>query len=206
MPLIIKSGVSTARATVGSTSKALYVNAVDSRGVDRGKKASYAACTAAAQAIGSTSVKQFSVLAASASKTIRLQRVRVSGTCGTAAIYADVKLLKLSTNPSSGTAVTLTQVPLISSSAAGSSGLCVIYSAEPTEGTVTGTIGSATMFAPITGTPATGGSIVDFNFAIAGELETPVLVAGGTQAFALKIGTAYSNALTLNVEWYWTEE
>ena len=206
MPLIIKSGASTARATVGSTSKALYINPVDSRGVDRGKKASYAACTAAATAIAGTSVKQFSVLSASLTKTIRLQRVRVSGTCATAAIYADVKLVKLSTNPSSGTKTDLIQVPLVSSSAAGSAVLAAIYTAEPTEGTVVGTLASATMFAPITGTPATGTSIMDFNFAVGGELETPVLVAAGTQAFALKIGTAYSNALTLNVEWYWTEE
>lgn len=206
MAITIRDGAANNKLGIHATSKAARVTQFDSRGIDRGAKASYAACTAAATAIGSTTVKQFSVLAASASKTIRLQRVRVAATCGTAAIYPDVKLLRCSTLSSGGTSTALTQVPLLSTSAAGSSALCVIYTAEPTEGTLVGTIGSATAFAPITGTPASGIVPVTFDFTNAGELESPALVAGSTQQFALKIGTAYSNALTVNVEWYWTEE
>lgn len=206
MAYTIRDGSANNKWAIGATSLAGRVTPYDSRGINQGKVRSYSASTAAKTAIGSASVKVFSVLQCSATTTIRLQRVSVTVTCATAAIYADVVLIKNSTLSSGGTATALTKVPYVSGSAAATPALCSIYTAEPTEGTLLGTIASRQVFAPITGTPAVSVAPVEFNFSTAGQLEAPALAAAGTTEFALRIGTTYSNQATVTVTWEWTEE
>lgn len=205
MAYTIRDGSANNKWAIGATSLAGRVTPYDSRGINQGKLRSYAAGSAKT-ALAATTVKVFSVLQASATTTIRLQRVRVSLTCATAAIYPDIQLIKNSTLSSGGTPTTLTKVPFVSSSAAATPALCNIYTAEPTEGTIIGVLASQQVFAPITGTPAVGVTPVVFDFSVPGQLEAPTLTAAGTTEFALRIGTAYSNALTATVSWEWTEE
>ena len=205
MAYTIRDGSANNKWAIGATSLAGRVTPYDSRGINQGKLRSYSAGSAKF-AVASTSVKVFSVLQCSATTTIRLQRVSVSLTCATAAIYPDIQLIKNSTLTSGGTKTDLTKVPYVSTSAAATPALCSVYTVEPTEGTLLGVVAARQVFAPITGTPATGVSTTVFDFSVAGQLEAPALTAGGTTEFALRIATAYSNQVTAVVTWEWTEE
>lgn len=184
---------------------ALKTRRYDLRGNYRGQKATYSACTTAKTAVAN-STAAFSNLAASATKTIRLQKVIVSAVVATAANYVDIVLRKTSTLATSGTPTNLTQVPYISSSAAGTAAVCQIYTAAPTGGTLVGTLAVQTVFGPLLGTPAVSILPVTFDYTTESEQETPTLLAGGTQSFELGFGTAPGNAATVTVTWIWTEE
>lgn len=184
---------------------ALKTRRYDLRGNYRGPKVTYAACTTA-KSVAVSGTAAFSILAASATKTIRLQKVIFSGVVATAANYVDVVLRKTSTVATGGTPVTLTQTPYVSSSAAGTAAACNFYTAAPTSGTLVGTLGVQTVFGPLLGTPAVSILPVTFDYTTESEQETPTLTAGSTQSFELNFGTAPGNAVTCTVQWIWTEE
>jgi len=186
---------------------AVKTNDFDLRRVYRGKKRSYAASTLAAfAAANGTGV--FATLSASASTIIRLQRVIISMTSQSAATYPQIALRRCSTLATGGTAVSpaLVQTSLITSSTAGSSAAVDVYTAAPTTGTVVGTLASIRAFAPISGTPAVSIQPLILDFSVGGELESPTLLAGSTQQFALGFGAAPGQIIDVNLTWYWTEE
>lgn len=184
---------------------ALKVRRYDLRGVYRGQKVTYSAASPTAFSAASTTAP-FATITASATKTIRLQRVVVTATVATAAVYGTVALRKISAAPTGGTAVTLTQVPFISTSSAGSAALCQYYTSAPTAGTLVGTVASQMAFLPLTGTAALGVPTFTFDFANESEMETPTLVAGTTQGFELGFGVSVANAPSITVTFIWTEE
>lgn len=164
-------------------------------------RATYSAATTAKTATAAGTGVFFSICG-SATKTVRVTRLVISGTVATAAVYADVQVQKRSTATSGGTPVALTRVPHDSNlpgTAAAS-----YYTALGTGGTLVGNVVSRTVFMPITGTPALMPPPLEINL---GDQEPDALVLRGVaQCATASFGTTTTNAPTLTVEVTWTEE
>lgn len=165
--------------------------------------ATYAASTAAKTATAA-GVGAFFELCGSASKTIRLQRLAVSGTVATAAIYGDVQVRKTSAAATGGTATTLTTTPFDSTSAAGTA-TAKFFTVLPTGGsTLVGNIFSQTLFFPLTGTVTSFQPQLVYVWRDV-DAESPVL-RGTAQCITIGFGTTPTNAPTLSVSVAWTEK
>lgn len=190
--------------TIDPSSTAARTSVYDTRGNFTGMKISYAASldikTATAAGTG-----PFASIYGSETKTIRVQRIIVSGTCATAAVYGDIIVKKTSTAISGGTATALTAVPKDSASAASTATNINYYTVLATPGTVVGAIASQTVFLPITGTPAVDVKPVIFDWTAQGMNEAPVL-RGIAQGLELNFGTTTTNAPTLTITIEYTEE
>lgn len=204
MGAVIKSGESTDELSVDPTSKAAHVSQYDTRGNFTGMKIGYSASTALKTATAAGTAP-FASIYGSSTKTIRVHRIIVSGTCATAAVYGDVIVSKTSDTISGGTATSLTKVPKDSSSGASTATNVKYYTVLPTAGTLVGAIASQQVFLPITGTPAVDVKPVIFDWTAQGMNEAPVL-RGVTQGLELSFGTTTTNAPTLTVTFEWSEE
>lgn len=201
---VIKSGASSDQLTIDATSKAARVTLYDTLGNALSQKATYAASTVSTVAAAASATAPFFVIYGSASKTIRIQRVVVSGPTTTTLAIQGFELIKYSTAPSGGTATTLTQVPLDSTSSAGTSSLCQVYTAAPTAGTALGTIGSVRMINK--STTAVDGSEMSFyifDYRNLGE-NSSVVLRGTSQGVGLELHVATATTVSVSVEW--TEE
>ncbi len=189
---------------VDTASGAIRTSIYDTRGNFTGMKASYAASLTIKTATAAGTAP-FASIYGSASKTIRVHRIIVSGTCATAAVYGDIVIKKTSTAISGGTATALTAVPKDSSSAASTATNINYYTVLATPGTVIGAIASQTVFLPITGTPAVDVKPVIFDWTAQGMNEAPVL-RGVAQGLELNFGTTTTNAPTLTITIEYSEE
>lgn len=202
---VIKSGASTDQLTIDTTSKAARMTPYDTLGVNRGIKRTYRAATAVAFTAALTADQPFFVMQGSATNTIRVQRIVISGFVGTLGIIkANVR--KYSTAVSGGTPVGLTAVPLDSASAASTNSLLNVYTAVPTTGTLVGNLASRAAMVK-SGTVVDGAAWMEmvFDFRSVGETEPPVL-RGTAQGIGLAWSTAAAAAVLLNLEVEWTEE
>ena len=191
-------------AAATAVQAAQHVNLFDPRGNYIGPKATYSASLTAKTATAAGTTPWFS-LCGSATKTVRVQRFTVAGTVATAAVYADVVLIKTSAATSAGTAVALTKVPNDSTSAAATAGAANYYSVLATAGTPVGAVASATLYMPITATvtPVTPPLILDFT----GPREAEgIVLRGVAQCLEASFGTTTTNAPTLTTSVVWTEE
>lgn len=136
----------------------------------------------------------------SASKTITVNRLFVSGSAGTN-VGVPMQVIKRSTATTGGTCAAATNVPLDSADAAATA---VVNSctANPTPGTSVGTVASQQVWLPttsgVTGPPG------DFRFGDANG--KPVVLRGTAQGLALNLNgvSVTTGALTVWIEW--TEE
>jgi len=165
--------------------------------------ATYSAATTAKTATTSGTGPFFSICG-SATKTIRIQQIYISGTIATTAVYGDVQLRVSSTATSAGTSTTLTQVPHDSTSAAGTATNVKFYTALGTGGTLVGNIASMMSFFPVTGTAANMPAPLEFKWRDT-DSQSPVLRGTG-QCIEAGFGTAPGTAPTLQVSVKWTEE
>lgn len=205
--------------TIGALSANQSVNQTQLNGVavsvDRGvsdtgtqriiiaQESTYAASTAAKTATAAGTAAFFEICG-SASKTIRIQRVSVSGTVATAAIYGDIVLRKTSSAATGGTATTLTNVPYDSSSAAATA-TAKYFTVLPTGGSaLVGTIFSQTLFFPVTATVANFQPQLVYLWRDQ-DAESPTL-RGTAQCLTAAFGTTPTNAPTLAVSVAWTEK
>lgn len=200
----IKSGVDSTKLTIDSTSKAARVTLYDARGNLMGQKATYAASTSVktAVAVGTTPIF---ALFGSATKTIRVQRLLIAATVGTTAVYGDLIIFLRTASITGGTKTDLTQVATDQNNAAPTANICGIYTAAPTAGTGGGPIASLLQYCPVTGTPALGPGIFDFDWRERWETEAPVL-RGVAQGIEAAFGTTTTNAPTITATVWWTEE
>jgi hypothetical protein len=166
--------------------------------------ATYSCATTAKTAVF-VGTGSYSSLCGSATKTVRLQRVRTSATVATAAVYADVVLRKYSTATSGGTATALTKIPWDANSAAATATGCNLYTAAPTEGTLIGTVDGTMSFAPVTATLGTYSLPATLDYAARNDSEA-ITLRGTAQCVTLAFGTTTTNAPTVHVQWVWTEE
>lgn len=200
---IIKSGATSDQLTIDATSKAARVTLYHSDGAYGGEKRTYRAATnstvAAPAATGS-----FFILSGSATTTVRVRMIRISGMSVATLALGQLTMKKYSTAFSGGTATTLTQVPLDSNDAAATLGTCSVYTASPTDGTLVGTIGANRHLYKST-TVVDGAPFADVVWMFGLTPETRGLVLRGTAQYvgvALGVGTA----TTCSVECEWTEE
>lgn len=189
---------------VDTTSRAHRVTLYDPRGNSMAQKATYRAATDPTVVAAASATAPFFVIYGSASKTLRVQMVRVTGSTTTTLAAQGVTLRKYSTAPSGGTIVALTQVPLDSTNAAATASLCQVYTAAPTAGTTLGVIGSV-RFLNKSATIVDGSPMHDtiFEFRPGDEVEAVVL-RGTTQGIGLQLHVA--TATTCAVTVMWTEE
>lgn len=201
----IRNRSSNDKLAIDATSYAARVTPYDSRGINRGAKATYAASNPAAQAVAVTATVPFAQLIGSATKTVRLQKCIVSGLASTAVATVVVGLVKTSTAASGGTPVGLTELPFVTGSATVTA-VAQMFSAAPTAGTAVGTLGAQALTLPLAGTSASDAQCsVVFDFANGHEMETPTLV-GVAETFEVRFGSAVANAPSMVVTWIWTEE
>lgn len=167
-----------------------------------GQKATYRASIQGLAAV--TGCTDLFTITGSATKTVRVTRIELSGTIATAAMYLDVQGIIRSTANATGTSTSPTVVPLDSNDPAGTA-VVRAYTANPgTLGTAVGTITSDKVLLPLTGTPiATQRLVYDFG----NRPAKAVVLRGATQVFALNLNAAtIANATSIDCAIEWSEE
>ena len=192
-------------ADVNTASKALLVLRVSADGTILEPKPTYRAATAAVL-VAAAGTAPFFLMYGSGTKTIRVQRIRISGLTLTAVAYLNINLAKYSTAASGGTPTALTQVPLDSSIGAATLSLCSGYTAAPTAGTKVGDVSAIRIMGQATTAAAAGiPDYIDFDFrTITGNEE--IYLRGTTQGVGLYFNSAPATAVSMLLEVEWTEE
>jgi len=146
-------------------------------------------------------------LIGSATKTVTVKRIRISGvSIATAVNYLTINLVKRSTATTGGTSTTLVSVPLDTNSVAATA-VVKAFTAVPTDGALVGTLASAKVFCPIT---ATAGALhfaepIIFNFAdIQGS--GGIVLNSAAQEIALLFPVAAATVPTMAIDVEYTEE
>lgn len=132
----------------------------------------------------------------SATKTIRINKIRVTGTTTSgSAIKTVFNLIKRSTAATGGTRVAATAVPHDSTNAAATATVGH-YTANPTVGTPVGTIRS--IAGSVSATGISGGDIV-FEF----EINQPIILRGITEQLAVNLNgvTITGPIMSISVDW-----
>jgi len=158
------------------------------------------------QSVGTGATTNIFTVAGSATKTVKIVGLYIAATAATAASYFDVLVKRQSTADTGGTAATAaTILPADINDAAASAAAPKFYTAAPTAGTVTGTLFSTKIFAPITGTPA---PVVPVALLEAGRVPMKsVTLRGTTDIIAVTLnGVTPANATSFDVTLIWTEE
>lgn len=155
-----------------------------------------------------TAPTDVSCITGSATKVIRLKKVRLSGTAGTA-INISVYLTKHIVANTGGTPATGTALPTaypMDSTNPTVSATLQAYTANPTIADAASTvINSATLFLPVTST-ASGQSPLTFDWGAGGiALQGPVLRGIAQQVCVNLNGVTAPSSGLLNVQWVWTE-
>jgi hypothetical protein len=164
------------------------------------QEATYAASTTAKTATASGTAAFFE-LCGSGTKTIRLQRIMVSGTWATAGT-GDIQIRKNSAAATGGTATTLTNTPYDSNSAAATA-TAKYFTVLPTGGaTLVGNIMSESAAFPLAAGAMTPQLIYVWRDT---DAEAPTL-RGAAQCITAGFGTAPGSVPTLSVSSAWTEK
>jgi hypothetical protein len=170
-------------------------------------KATYRASTIVPLVTAVTVSRGIWTMIGSATKTVTVKRIRISGvSIATAVNYLSINLVKNSTATTGGTSTTLVAVPLDSLSAAATA-VVKAYTAVATDGALIGNIVSDRVLCPITGTAAALQFAPDmvFNFAdIDGS--GGIVLRSAAEEIALQYPVAAPTVPTLSIDVEWTEE
>jgi len=198
---VIKSGATSDQLTIDATSKAARVTLYDEAGNNLSPRDTYRASTTAVFA-AAAGTAPFFALYGSATKTIKVKKVVISGLTLTAVAYLNLNIAKYSTAISAGTATALTAVPLDSNDAASTVSLVNVYTAAPTAGTKVGDLTTRRNLGQATTAAAAGipeEIIFDFN-------DFPVVLRGTAQGIAAYFTGAPASAVSMALTVVWTEE
>ena len=203
---VIKSGASTDLLTIDATSKAARVTPYNSDGSYAGEKATYRAATLVPFVPAVAANVPWFLIEGSATKTIIVKRIAVSGATLTAVAYLTVNVAKFSTAASGGTATSAPLVPMDSNFAAATAAFVKYYTAVPTAGTLVGSIAtSRTLFQATTA--AAAGLTRDYVFDFGDMPETKgVVLRGAAHGLGLIWPVAPATTPTISVDIEWTEE
>ncbi len=202
---IIKSSQSTDSLVIDPTSKAARVTLYNTDGTPNAEKATYRASTIIPLVTAVTASVPFLNIIGSATKTVTVKRITVSGMTLTAVGYFAINIEKLSTASSGGTSTTLvattldTNFPTVTA-------VVKAYTVAPTKGSLVGTVASWRALWQATVAAAAG--VTDyytFNFGDMQETKGVVL-RGVAQELALTFPVALASAGTLSCDLEWTEE
>ena len=150
--------------------------------------------------------KAFFVLMGSATKTIRVTRIHITGLTATTAEYNSVLLKKISSAPSNGTVTNLTKTPTDSIISASTSSDCKVYTAEPTsDGTLVGVLQSQRVLIENTSI-GSGEQFIEILF----DLRPPesgagVILRGVNEGITASFGATPGSGITLSLEVEWSE-
>jgi hypothetical protein len=170
------------------------------------QEATYSAGTTLKTATAAGTGPFFS-LCGSATKTIRVQRIAISGTVATAAVWGDVILKTTSTATSGGTATALTAAPYDTSATAATATANYYTVLATTPGTMRAVVLNVTQLFPVTAISATlQPTPVPIIYVWRDQdAEAPTL-RGTAQCLTANFGTTTTNAPTLSVSVAWTEK
>lgn len=155
-----------------------------------------------------TAPTDVSCITGSATKTIRLKKVRLSGTAGTA-INISTYLTKHIVANTGGTAATGTALPAaypMDSTNPTASATLQAWTVNPTIADAASTvINAATLLLPVTSTTSSQSAVV-FDWGSGGiALQGPILRGIAQQVCVNLNGVTAPSSGLLNVEWVWTE-
>ena len=202
---IIKSGVTSDQLTIDPTSKAARVSLYNSDGSYGGEKCTYRAASLDPFVAAVTADVPFFLIEGSATKTVIIKRIAVSGLTLTAVAYINQNICKYSSAASGGTSISASCVPMDSNFPAATATV-KYYTVGPTPGTLVGTVATARTLAQST-TAAAAGLPRDYVFDFGDMPETKGIVLRGTsQGCGLVWAVAPATAVTLVVDIEWTEE
>lgn len=203
---VIKSGASSDQLTIDPTSKAARVTLYNNDGTYNGEKATYRASTIIPFVPAVTINIPWFLIEGSASKTIVVKRIAISGATLTAVAYLAVNVVKFSTAASGGTATSAPMVPVDSNFPAATAAFVKYYTAVPAAGTIVGSIAtSRTLFQATVA--AAAGLPRDYVFDFGDMPETKgVVLRGTTQGLGLIWPVVPASTVTLAADIEWTEE
>lgn|SRR5574337_852801 len=186
---------------VAGTQPTQYYSAVAASLLD-GYKATYGA-SAVGVSFGTGATTDCVTIFGSASKTIRVLRLRISSTTATAAAYYDLLLQVCSAAPASGAATTLTDVPFDANDAAGTA-VAKVWTTAPTAASYVGKIAAVKYFSALTGTAA---PVTNIEWDWGSNPGRAIVLRGVAQGLSLSLnGATPANAQSWDVEIVWTEE
>jgi len=172
---------------------------------DLNPKATYSASTTAVLVPAVTSPNPFFTIYGSATKTIRLQSIVISGLTLTAVAYLNIGSRKYSTAVTGGTSTALTQIPFDANNAAGTATNVNVYTAIPTAGTIVGDLSSRRVLGQATTAAAAGiPQVIDFDYDAADG--TAPILRGTAQGVGLYWITAPASTVSMLLRVIWTEE
>lgn len=206
MSIELVSGATSDVLTIDPLSKAARVSLYDLDGQYSGKKATYRAATIIPFVPAVTINIPFFLIEGSASKTITVTKMSVSGMSLTAVAYLTINATKFSTAAAGGTATSAPMVPLDSNFAAATAAFVKYYTAVPTPGTIVGAIASKrALFQATTAAAAGLPPMWEWVF---GEIPITrgVVLRGTTQGLGLTFPVAPATTITLAADIEWTEE
>lgn len=201
----VKSGASTDLLTIDPTSKAARVTIYDTAGNYRGTKRTYTAATAAV-GVAAASAVPFLFICGSASTTVIVRRVVISGMTLTAVQYASLDFRKYSSAPTGGTKTDLVKVPHDSADAGGTASIVGFYTAAPTAGSLVGLVGNRRKLLQATTAAAAG---IPEEVTMTWEFDDStkgVYLRGTAECLGVGFTAAPASAVSLGAEVLWTEE
>lgn len=200
-----KSGDSSDLWKIDPVSKAGRVTIYNPDGTAISEKRTYRASTIIPLVAAVTVNVPFFNIIGSATQTITVKRIRVSGMTLTAVGYFAINVEKLSTASSGGTSTTLPAVPVDSGFAAATA-VVKAYTAAPTKGNLVGTLSSWRALWQAT-TAAAAGTTDWYIFDFGDMRDTKgIILRGVNQELALVFPVVLGSAGTLSVDIEWTEE
>lgn len=173
--------------------------------MEGGNRATYRAATTAVL-VAAASTAPFLVIYGSATKTIRVQNIVLSGLTLSAIAYLNVVVGKYSTQPTVGTATVLNKVAVDSQLPASTAALVQGYTAAPTAGTLVGAVTSRRNLGQAA-TPAAAGipENIEFDFTN-GKGNMPIVLRGTAEGLGVYFATAPASAVSMMAKIEWTEE
>jgi hypothetical protein len=198
--------IEVAKIAFGDVNIARHVSNAFPLPVTTNTKNTYRGSPIALLVTATTASVPFLILQGSATKTLKLQSILLSGITTTAVGYQNIGCAKYSTAPTGGTATTLVKVPLDSTTSASTANLCQVYTVGPTAGTKVGDIGCRRQLAQATTAAAAGiPEEILFDFSNNKDGGTGVL-RGTAEGIGLYWITAPASAPSLLVRIEWCEE
>ena len=202
----IRDWLTGAYLTVDQTAKAARVTTYRTDGsvLPECRSRNYYRACSATTFTAAASTSPFFAIQGSASKTIRIIAIRLTGFTLTASAYQTVIAQKRSTAINGGTSIALVQVPNDSSSPAGTASLINVYTAAPTAGTLIGTISTSRFLAADT-TP-TALMTEDHELSFYKDHEDGVVLTGVAEGLTISFAIAPATAVSMCIEICWSEE
>jgi hypothetical protein len=139
----------------------------------------------------------------SATQTVRVRSIIISGPTLTAVAYLNILLTRHSTAASGGTPTDLVAIPIDSNYGATTLGALRVFTAAPTAGTEVGVLDSVRVLGQATTAAAAGlpvaRVVLDFK-------DNPIILRGVAQGLCLRFAAAPASAVSLAVAVEWDEE